>query len=91
MLQEKKILNTITRANIVKKFEHIIFTDDKLLKFFQLSSLLDFETTLSEVFHDFYNNIVKFYVNFVIVKIIFALVKTIFALANGHFALAKIL
>jgi hypothetical protein len=63
MFQEKKMLNTITRANIVKKFEHRIFTEDKLLKFLQLGDLSDFETTLLEVFHEFYNNIVEFYLN----------------------------
>jgi hypothetical protein len=63
MFQEKKMLNTITRANIVKKFEHSIFTEDKLLKFLELGDLSGFETTLLEVFHEFYNNIVEFYLN----------------------------
>ena len=80
MFQEKKMLNTITRANIIKKFEHIIFTDDKLFKFFQLGDLSGFETTQLEVFHEFYNNIVKFYVNFVIVKLISTLVKIDFVI-----------
>jgi hypothetical protein len=56
------MVDTITRTNIVKLFEQTVFTDKKLSGLLHFGDLSGFETTLSQVFQDFYNKVAEYFI-----------------------------
>jgi hypothetical protein len=54
------MVNTITRANIVKMFERSIFTDNKLENQINLGDFSGYESSLLGVLQDLYNKIVEY-------------------------------
>jgi hypothetical protein len=56
------MVDTITRTNIVKLFEQTVFTDKKLSGLLHFGDLSGFETTLLQVFQDFYNKVAEYFI-----------------------------
>jgi hypothetical protein len=61
-ISRKKMIDTITRTNIVKLFGQTVFTDKKLSRLLDFGDLSGFETTLLQVFQYFYNKVAEYFI-----------------------------